>query len=127
MDCNITKNYLSQKAKMRAECNCFISRPDCDKCPLSDSNNGHDILCTDFECEYPEEAIKIVQKWSDSHKLKTYLDDFIKKYPNAPKRSTGEPFVCVKRLYGVDCKCGLYDNCTHCWNQPMKKSIENNI
>lgn len=83
MDCNITKNYLSQKAKMRAECNCFNSMPDCDKCPLSDSNNGHDISCTDFECEYPEETIKIVQKWSDSHKLKNYIDDFLANYPNS--------------------------------------------
>lgn len=119
MNCSSTKNYLSEKARL-----CSENTPDCDKCPLSLSNNGHNITCTDFECEYPEETIKIVQKWSDSHKLKTYLEDFLEKFPNTKytKLWEGTPHVCVSLLYGVNTYLGCPTDCTKCWNQPMERN-----
>ena len=117
MDCSITKNYLIEKTRL-----CSDDTSNCSKCPLSVSNNGHDIACSDFEYEHPEETIKIVQKWSDAHpcKVKTYLEDFLEKFPNAPMMPNREPCACTKSLYGIDCKCQSYSSCLKCWNQPMK-------
>ena len=113
MNCSITKNYLSEKARL-----CSENIPDCDKCPLAHFNNGHNITCTDFEWKCPEETIKIVQKWSDSHKLKTYLEetyleDFLEKFPNT-KLWEGTPNACVSLLYGVNTYLGCPTDCTKC-------------
>lgn len=61
----------------------YACKLNCADCPLSHLNNGSTMLCSDFETFYPEKAIAIVQKWSDEHPQKTYLSEFLKKYPNA--------------------------------------------
>lgn len=116
MNCSITKNYLSEKARL-----CSENTPDCHKCPLSHFNNGHNITCTDFEWRCPEETIRMIQNWSDSHscKVKTYLEDFLEKFPNT-KLWEGIPHVCVSLIYDVHLWC--VTDCTKCWNRPMERN-----
>lgn len=128
IDCNVTKNYFSEKARMSKTTKSGICKVECTKCPLSSDNNGVGECCTDFEMLCPEQAIKVVQRWSDEHPPKTYLSEFLKHYPNA-ELNHGVPKSCLKKL-GVVSGCpetkeeGLYISCYRCWNQPIKDGEE---
>ena len=43
----------------------------CANCPLSHHNSGKGLCCDDFEAEYSEEAVAIVEKWAAEHPQKT--------------------------------------------------------
>lgn len=134
IDCSKTMNYFIEKSRMIKQQKDGVCKLDCSDCPLSISNNGTDISCSHFEMGYPEKAIAIVQKWSDEHPPKTYLSEFLKKYPNALLNDNGLPKgVCLYNL-GLKGVClynlGLadrkeYPNCVDCWNQPIEDGEEN--
>lgn len=49
---------------------------------------------------------------------KTYLEDFLEKFPNAPMESEGEPAACRRGIYSdgpMSCKM----ECRECWNEVM--------
>nr|DAI75603.1 MAG TPA: hypothetical protein [Caudoviricetes sp.] len=123
IDCNITKNYLSEQARMTKSSNAGVCRISCNHCPLSRFNNDEEMLCTELELRHPEKAIAIVQKWSDEHPQTTYLNEFLKNYPNA-ELNHGVPKICLKKL-GVISGCAktkkgdLHISCYSCWNQPI--------
>lgn len=93
------------KEKKRLTKSCLIK---CKECPLSTVNNSKNMTCNLLEKEYPELAIKAIQKWSKENPKKTYLDDFLEKLPNAMINGDGVPCDSLKRglfvleLYGVD-------------------------
>lgn len=126
IDCNITKNYFSEKARMSKTTKSGTCKVVCEKCPLSSDNNGVGECCTDFEMLYPEQAIEAVQRWSDEHPPKTYLTEFLKHFPNAPLHVTGiltgiPKDICPYHLgfMSID-DCPKKDrNCVECWNQPI--------
>lgn len=125
IDCSKTMNYFIEKSRMIKQQKDGVCKLDCSDCPLSISNNGTDISCSHFETGYPEEAIGIVQKWSNEHPQKTYLSEFLKHYPNA-ELSHGVPKACLKKL-GVVSGCaktkeGDLISCYTCWNQPIEES-----
>lgn len=70
-----------------------------------------------------EAADEIVEKWIKEHPKKTYREDFLKKFPNAPTDLSGCPNACLQDIYkGADYKCK--DNnylCIDCWNQAIKE------
>ena len=72
-----------------------------------------------------EKAIENLQKWSDEHPKKTYVQDFFEKFPKAQIDSDGTPFACRKRIYGgvrpKDKKCDRGEACKNCWNEPMEE------
>ena len=120
IDCNITKNYFSEKARMTKKTRvCGIK---CDKCPLSGKNNGAPkfMTCTTIETHYPEQAILIVQRWSNAHPPKTYLTELLKIFPNTPLNDDGTPNFCPYRLglISID-DCRKDRNCVKCWNLPI--------
>lgn len=124
IDCSKTMNYFIEKSRMIKQQKDGVCKLDCSDCPLSISNNGTDISCSHFETGYPEEAIAIMQKWSDEHPRETYLSEFLKKYPNASLNDNGLPKgVCLYNLGLADCK--EYRNCVDCWNQPIEDGEEN--
>lgn len=41
----------------------------CDECPADISNNGYDIGCASLIRYYPEEFLKIVERWDKIHPL----------------------------------------------------------
>lgn len=123
IDCSRTENYLAEKQRMtkkhKPNAGEYICELDCLDCPLSHSNNGIGEPCFGLETHYPEKVIAIVQKWSDEHPPKTYLSEFLKKYPNALLNDNGLPKgVCLYNLGLADCK--EYPNCVDCWNQPVE-------
>lgn len=121
IDCSKTMNYFIEKSRMIKQQKDGVCKLDCSDCPLSISNNGTDLSCSHFETGYPEEAIAIMQKWSDEHPPKTYLSEFLKNYPNALLDGGTPQGVCPYHLGLMnkgDCrkKCR---NCIECWNQPI--------
>jgi hypothetical protein len=125
IDCSRTENYFIEKSRMTKRQKNVICKLDCSDCPLSSSNNGTGISCTNLEMSYPEKAIAIVQKWSDEHPPKTYLSEFLKNYPNAPLVHDGTPEICLRKLGLTDIKTCRVGGCVECWNQPIEES-ENN-
>lgn len=125
IDCSKTKNYFAEKFRLTKKKELsdvtYICKLDCNKCPLSRLNNGMNIPCTNLEKSYPDKAIAIMQKWSDEHPQKTYLSEFLKKYPNALLNDDGTPTFCPYRLglMSID-DCRNDGNCVMCWNQPIE-------
>lgn len=124
IDCSRTENYFIEKLRMTKRQKNVICKLDCSDCPLSSSNNGTGISCTNLEMSYPEKAIAIVQKWSDEHPQKTYLSEFLKHYPNAPLGDGGTPTgICPYELGLMGAgDCRNNDDCVKCWNQPIEES-----
>ena len=108
MDCNKMTNFLAELKR------------------LYDSRDGWcaDVLTT-ICAEDVKTAIEIVQKWSDEHPKKTYIQDFFEKFPKAQNDSDGTPFACRKRIYGGvrpnDKRCNRREACYECWNEPMEE------
>lgn len=113
-------NYLEEKARMTKRCEMA-----CACCLLHGYNNGTGYGCSHLEYKHPEKAIAIVQKWSEEHPRKTFLQDFLEKYPKARLNEKGYPDdVCPIELgyLGENFECkGIFDtNCESCWNQWME-------
>lgn len=94
----------------------------CKDCPLSNEKGNDCLVYSTPDC-YPDEDIDaIVDKWVSEHPVKTYMQDFFEKFPNAMKEKSGEPIPCIgpiySELYGKPCPAG---KCFECWNQEMKE------
>lgn len=128
IDCSRTENYFAEKQRMTKRYKMYgggyVCKLECTDCPLSRSNNdsGDMMSCSDLETIYPERAVAIVQKWSNTHPQKTYLSEFLKHYPNAPLGDGGTPTgICPYELglMGAD-DCRKDGNCVKCWNQAIE-------
>lgn len=126
IDCNITKNYFAEKAKMTKSTNTDFCEIRCQDCPLSRFNNGEEQFCARFELKHPEKAISIVQKWSDEHPQKTYLTELLKVFSNTPLNDDGIPKgICLHELGATSLdNCEVDNACVKCWNQPIKNNEE---
>lgn len=126
IDCSKTENYFAEKVRMTKRAENGLCKLGCSNCPLCSENNNKGLSCTGFEMLYPEKAIEIVQKWSNEHPRKTYLNEFLKNYPNAWLNEKGIPKrMCPSMLGLKDLEdCGER-NCVECWNQPVKESEKN--
>lgn len=111
--------YIKEQARM---CNTYKT---CEGCPISKANDGDDG-CKRWIRNHPEEAVAIVQKWSEEHPEKTMLQDFFEKFPNAPKHKDGHPEICPWAVgYMASEKCPNSKNengvvCLECWNRPLE-------
>lgn len=77
------------------------------------------MFCHDFQAKYPDEAIAIVQKWSDEHPPKTYRDDFFEKFPGAVKDKDGYPLFAPDYIYNKDLFRGM--NHYDAWDKVMEE------
>lgn len=99
----------------------------CKDCPLS--NNGDVTGCWGMQPPggYPDDIDEIVDKWIEEHPVKTFLQDFFKKYPYGKTGEKGIPItrgtiVCRKELYSDELPCiWSCGGCTKCWHQEMKE------
>lgn len=110
--------YLKTKNRMTKGC-----MEICNRCELYKDNNGRNVICDDFEFDYPEEAVEKVRKWDEAHPIKTRAQVFFEKFPDAPRKSDGRPATCAYQ-------CGLTDHCLeerysgnniyceYCWEDP---------
>lgn len=119
IDCNITTNYFSEKKRMGRQVS-GVCKLRCADCPMGMRNNGIGVTCSDFESSYPEQAIEVVQRWSDANPQRTYLTEFLKHYPNTPLGSGGTPNICPHALglHNIE-GCKKNYTCIECWNQPI--------
>ena len=93
IDCTKTENYFAEKRRMTKRSKGKGCDIECSECPLSYTNNGASefVNCTTFEMHYSQQAISIVQRWSNAHPQRTYLSEFLEHYPNAQLRIDGIP------------------------------------
>lgn len=125
IDCNITKNYFSEKQRMTKKKmgTCGIK---CADCHFDFTNNGENVSCREFDIFFPEKAIEIVQRWSDAHPRKTYLTELLKIFPNTPLNDDGTPKgICLHELGATSLdNCEVDNACAKCWNQPIEDGEE---
>lgn len=124
IDCSKTENYFAEKQRMTKKPKYKVCQLDCNDCPLDIKNNGTGVSCESFEMHYPEQAIEVVQKWSDKHPSKTYLTELLKIFPNTPLNDDGTPKgICLHELGATSLdNCEVDNACAKCWNQSI--SIE---
>ena len=133
-DCSKTEVFLAEWERM------CENAPLCKDCDMQNNvvraRCTSKALCLLAVLSHKEEAIKIVQQWSDEHPApppKTYADDYFEKFPKAARTKCGTPFTCRENTYGTKCKVsdnegfnGLNgDRCVECWNEPYKEGEEN--
>ena len=114
--------YFEEKRRMlNAIGGCITSS--CIDCPIGRDNNGIGVRCTELQIEYPEEAVAIIEKWSQEHPLKTMLSDLLEKYPKASLERDGTPPLCPEDLgYCEETYCDMNSlDCTKCWNRPLEE------
>ena len=94
----------------------------CNNCPFSSFKNGSDLACLDFQKCYLEEAVAIVEKWSQEHPQKTMLHDFLEKHPKANLNNDGIPKgVCPYSLGYEEEQAWCDGRCAKCWNRPLEE------
>lgn len=98
-------------------CNAHGERCVTRNCPLSYENNRFEVMCKELVRKHPAEASDIIDKWCAEHPQKTYLQDFLEKFPNACLRPD-IPMGCRNNFYGWDSKL-CERNCDDCWNKVM--------
>lgn len=121
-DCSKIIDFYAEYQRMCSKENGLA----CSKCPLSSNNNGEDLGCVAFIKVYTDKAVSIVQKWSDEHEQKTYMEDFFEKFPNAVRDRYGTPKSCWKDIYGDDTCDYDYGYCDNCWRRPMEEENKEN-
>ena len=121
MDCSKTINFFAEAKKLcDSRTACSANEKNKERCPLF-------VFCkctiTTRSVEEIITAVENLQKWSDEHPKKTYMQDFFEKFPKAQLDSDGTPFACRKKLYGGvrpnDKRCDRREACKNCWNEPM--------
>lgn len=97
---------------------CKSFKDNCDGCPLHNEINNFCLMLT-LE-RLPNNADEVVDKWVSEHPVKTYMQDFFEKFPNAPKGEEGTPKICPHQIYpeiSADDRCP--EDCLRCWNQEI--------
>lgn len=92
---------------------------DCMECPMYDTP----CSCSDYIVNSPAEASAIIDKWCEEHPKKTYLQDFLEKFPNAQVYDSGEPLASACNVYGNVFACEGH-LCGECWNTVMPDEEE---
>lgn len=87
----------------------------CGDCPL------YGPLCAHPPEKFSDTADEIVDKWVSEHPVKTYIMDFLGKFPNAQVDRYKTPKVCRVVIYGNICpkECHIVSSCADCWNMEM--------
>ena len=113
--------YFKQRKRMTKVNKNGLCKINCSECPLDNVNNGMNYTCHQLERLKPEKAIAIVEQWAQEHPEKTYLMDFLEKFPNVARMDSNNniPMACRKSIYnGISDKRCL-GGCEKCWNEVM--------
>ena len=88
----------------------------CFSCPLNGMKN-----CYGDTNEQLIKSEQILTDWDKAHPVKTYLTDFLSKYPNAKMGDDGLPDdICPDKLGYCETKGRRECDCTKCWNTSME-------
>lgn len=118
-NCKVTKSFFKELLRMTAGCDMS-----CEQCAVDTKAEFFGCKsCAEYLMSYPEDAIEMVQKWSDENPPKTRMDDFFEKHPNADINSLGSPVACCKSLGYIDA-CPVINasskSCSDCWMTPIE-------
>lgn len=110
-DCTNTVVYFKEQKRM---CNDHKS---CTKCGIY--NIDTDLTCAIIQRFYPDACVKVVQAYSDGNPELTYMDDFYKKHPDAPRCPDGRPQACAFHCGYIKVCPNI--PCNECWRVINKK------
>ena len=107
MDCNKTEIFFKELTRMCNKYRCTKYNASCSGCEIY--QHCYDSSCYGFIKNDTQEAIEIVQKWSDEHPIKTRQSEFLKMFPNAEIADDGMPYIYPCKLdanyeFSEDCK-----------------------
>ena len=85
IDCSKIVGFLKEMNRF-----CKTNRKDCRCCPINIDERPQEMGCEEFMYKYPEEIIKIVQKWSDEHPPKTRREWFSESISNCSEAEKEE-------------------------------------
>lgn len=120
-DCNKTEIFLKELNRLTQGCTIH-----CRDCPLCECNNSTQEYCFVFIIRHYNEAINIVQKWSDENPQMTLLEYLKKAFPNIRTGDNGTPSICPSDL-GLEQEVFCLYNCQKCWNRPYEEFRSKNI
>ena len=93
MDCSITKNFIKEYSRLCTFNDAYYEYR-CVNCPLSKlRDNRLSLLCVSTVLENIDEAIDIVQKWSDENPVKTNQTEFLKLFPKTALKPDGTIYI----------------------------------
>lgn len=105
---------LKEKSRLTQNCKIY-----CTTCRLGPRYNGWDKNCTEFQQEYPEEYVKMIERWSKDCPKQTYLSKLLEVFPNTELSDDGTPLdICPSDLGLKDLICS--EKCINCWNQELE-------
>ena len=106
---------LKEKSRLTQNCKIY-----CSACRLGPGHNGRDINCTEFQHEYSEECVKIIERWSKDCPKQTYLSKLLEVFPGTVLDNDGTPVhICPSELGLKDLSCN--GKCIGCWNQELEE------
>lgn len=113
--------FLKEKRRM-CESYGFNS---CRRCELNENKNGKQISCGGFVCQYPEEAVAIVEQWLKENPLETNRDKFFELFPYAPTYRNYPMNVMPCDLgWCTESECMRCNHCNQpdefCWDLPYE-------
>lgn len=128
-DCSKTVDFLREWKRM---CDNKVFSELCTCCPMNYKGTGHaDMTCSMYARAYPDDAIAIVQKWSDEHPVKTWISELMDRCPNADKVAMivgacpGWVFGTGPNVHHTDCGGRLERKCGECWEGEYKEATNN--
>ena len=91
------------------------SRSLCSNCPASSTSKEE---CDEFLNSNIEDFVRVVEKWSSEHPVKTRQSEFLKLFPNVKLDDNGVIEICPKVL-DAKCRiyCGICKDCPNCRNE----------
>lgn len=101
-------------------CRSFGGR--CSICPLNKFMDKYMKNCGRVLFIHASEVSAIIDKWCEEHPQKTYLQDFLEKFPNAQVNFGNASIICASYVYGDALTCK--GRCAECWNTVMPDEAE---
>lgn len=99
-------------------------------CELYVKSNEKGLSCADYATTYPEETVKIIEKWAKEHPKKTRQSAFLKMFPDAFVYQGSidiDPCKIVKSKYDTE-QCKLRKTsewgCDNCREQFWHEEVE---
>lgn len=96
------------------------SNDQCEHCPIPAYDAS---LCRAWVMMHADRANDILAKWAEEHPERTIADDFFEKFPKAPRRNEGLPYVCALQCGYID-RCPEHKfepECDNCWRRPLEE------
>lgn len=112
---DLSKDTLAFSRERRRMCDFYEDR--CKDCALFkyDCELGVGDAADDIR------ILEYVQKWHDAHPQKTYLMDFLAKFPNCEKDEEGLPVSCRRHIYPLTSRDDCHSvTCSECWNEVIE-------